>query len=236
MREKHLFFDLDRTLWDFEKNSENALRQLFSELKLDEQIKSFYHFHAIYKSVNAELWKKYGKGKISKETLRTTRFADTLKVFEIHDRELSDQLSDQYISVSPFQTALFPNTHETLEQLKNEGYILHIITNGFKEVQYIKLNNSKLDQYFDVIVCSEEAGANKPSPLIFNHALSLAKASKTDSVMIGDDYEVDVQGAIRNGLKGVLFDPHNHHQLPSDEWKIKDLIELQEILPWIYRH
>jgi putative hydrolase of the HAD superfamily len=112
---------------------------------------------------------------------------------------------------------------------------MHIITNGFKEVQYIKLKNSGLIDFFDVIVCSEDVGYNKPNPAIFKHSLMQANASTADSVMIGDDFEVDVLGALNYGLKGILFDPFNDFKSPVDGHKIKDLNELPALLPWVFK-
>lgn len=235
MKGKHLFFDLDRTLWDFEKNSENALRILFKELGLSNHIPNFQEFHKAYKKVNAHLWKEYGKGSITKEFLRDNRFNTTLGKFKIKDVELAQKMSDGYIEISPKQKQLFPSTVETLQKLKQQNYTLHIITNGFKEVQYIKLAHSKLDSFFDVILCSEEVGHNKPSPLIFNFALRQSGARAEDSAMIGDDYRVDVLGAMNVGMAGILFDPCNESKVPKDEWKITSIRELEGILPFVFR-
>ncbi|MFN5149140.1 MAG: YjjG family noncanonical pyrimidine nucleotidase [Flavobacteriia bacterium] len=235
MRTKHLFFDLDRTLWDFEKNSEIALMKLFEEFKSGHGIDDFDHFHLTYKEHNARLWKMYGNKEIDKEHLRDERFRVTFADFNIHDPDLTTKFSDGYVEISPRQTALFPETIETLVSLKKDSYNLHIITNGFKEVQYIKLENSGLDGFFDIILCSEEVGHNKPSPIIFNHALKEACAEKKDSVMIGDDLEVDVIGAINFGIQGILFDPDNHYRNLSDTPRIQQLDELKDLLPWIFR-
>lgn len=234
MTNKHLFFDLDRTLWDFEKNSEIALFKLFHELSLDEAIDSFELFHSKYKKNNALLWKEYGAGRLSKENLRNDRFKITLEYFEINNPDIVNKISDGYVELSPQQTALFPHTHETLDYLKKEGYNMHIITNGFKEVQYIKLNKSGLDHYFDVIVCSEDVGQNKPSPAIFKHSLNSANAKAADSVMIGDDYEVDVVGAQNFGMYGILFDPENTFSHYQDQHRIQSLNELPGLLPFIF--
>jgi putative hydrolase of the HAD superfamily len=158
-----------------------------------------------------------------------------LNHFSINDEDLVKKLSDGYVELSPQQTALFPNAIETLKELEKEGYTMHIITNGFKEVQYIKLKNSGLINFFDVIVCSEDVGYNKPNPAIFKHALTKANASTTDSVMIGDDFEVDVLGALNYGMKGILFDPFNDFKSPVDGHKIKDLNELTALLPWVFK-
>lgn len=227
---KHLFFDLDRTLWDFETNSKKALQHLFEELNLGKNIKKFDHFYNAYKQKNATLWYQYGRKEISKDFLRTERFAATLRQFNIKNEQLTNQLSDGYVDLSPYQTVLFPNTIETLNLLKEADYQMHIITNGFKEVQHIKLSNSGLTPYFDIILCSEEVGHNKPSPHIFYHALKVSGAKSENSVMIGDDPEIDVYGAINCGIKGVLFDPNDEHHKYDELTRIANLSELPEVL------
>ncbi|MFZ9029272.1 MAG: YjjG family noncanonical pyrimidine nucleotidase [Crocinitomicaceae bacterium] len=229
---KHLFFDLDRTLWDFEKNSEKALNILFHDLGLDKQLRSFQGFHKTYKEINAKLWYDYGRGKITKDILRIKRFQDTLSSYKIDSPDLAKRLGDGYVEISPYQTQLFPNTKEVLTDLKKE-YELHIITNGFKEVQFIKLENSGIRDFFDVIVCSEDVGKNKPAPDVFHYSLSQAGAKAHESIMIGDDYQVDVIGAEGAGIKGVLFDPHKKYNEGTHEFHINDLIEMHDILPWI---
>jgi putative hydrolase of the HAD superfamily len=226
--DKHLFFDLDRTLWDFDKNSEFALRQIMSEEKLDSLVSSFDEFHNIYVDENARLWKLYGTGALSKEILRYKRFQDTLLKLGLDDVDLAKRMGEAYVDLSPRQTLLFPNAKETLQELQNIGFQMHIITNGFSEVQYIKLENCGLIKYFDVIVCSEVIGKNKPDPMIFAHALSEAKAFSTNSVMIGDDYHADINGAIQSGMHALLFDPFDNEKTYY-EYIIKDLSEVPEM-------
>jgi len=228
--EQHLFFDLDRTLWDFDKNSETALRQLFKEEELDAATGGFEHFHKQYVYQNAHLWKLYGKGIVKKEELRYERFRITLKHFKIQDEALVRRLSDAYVAISPLQTALFPKAIETLQSLKQMGYQLHIITNGFQEVQFVKLENCGMRAFFDVVVCSEFVGKNKPDPAIFKYALNQAGALAEKSVMIGDDYHVDVAGALRAGMKAVWFDPSGKNQYNYENC-IAALEVLPEILP-----
>lgn len=227
---KHLFFDLDRTLWDFEANSKKALQILFSEMKLNDHIEHFNHFHHTYIRINAELWKLYGKGKLNKEELRDSRFRKALEHHQIYDVELAGRLSNSYIEISPKQTLLFPKTLETLTDLKAQGYKMHIITNGFAEVQYIKLEQSGLSPFFDVIVCSEAVGFNKPDPRVFQYAMTQAQTSAAESVMIGDDREVDVFGAIQAGMRAILFDPQNQYGKTNAEPKIQHLGELPLLL------
>lgn len=235
MKTKHLFFDLDRTLWDFEKNSEIALQQLFFSLNLHHSIKDFDYFHTLYKEHNSTLWKQYGAGKLKKEDLRDERFRLTLEKFNVTDKQLIKKISDGYVELSPQQTALFPNAIQTLKELQKEEFNMHIITNGFKEVQYIKLKNSGLDAYFDVLVCSEDVGKNKPSPDIFHYSLNLANTKANDSVMIGDDFEIDVLGALNIGMKGIHFDPYSQHTSHDDTLRIQHLKELPGLMPWVFK-
>jgi len=232
---RHLFFDLDRTLWDFERNSESALRFLFEETKDTHHLPSFNRFLLVYKEVNAKLWKKYGKGKITKEELRDTRFSKTFLKFDIVNDELSTYFNDQYLEISPLQTVLLPNTHETLSALKEEGYHMHIITNGFKEVQLTKLKNCNLIDYFKVIVSSEEIGINKPDIRIFQHAMKEAGATPEISVMIGDDWNVDVMGAERAGMRAIHFDPEEEMSNKNMDTRIRNLNEIPALLPFLFR-
>jgi putative hydrolase of the HAD superfamily len=227
---EHIFFDLDRTLWDFEKNSKSALNQLFSELKLDGFIEDFTVFHETYRKINVSYWENYSKGNVSKENLRIGRFHDTLVHFGINDSELSNQLAEGYVKTSPYQTHLFPGTKEVLQELNDQNYKLHIITNGFKEVQFIKLKNSGLRSFFEDVLCSEEVGKNKPNPEIFQAALQRTKAKSNTSIMIGDDFEADVLGAERCGIRGILFDPHDEYEARNEIERIKHFEELPLIL------
>jgi putative hydrolase of the HAD superfamily len=226
----HLFFDLDRTLWDFDQNSEIALRQLFATEELEAQIGGFEHFNKQYVYQNAHLWKLYGKGIVKKEELRYERFRVTLKHFKIKDEALVRRLSDAYVAISPLQTALFPQAIETLQELKQMGFQLHIITNGFQEVQFIKLENCGLRAFFDVIVCSEFVGKNKPELAIFKYALNQANAKAERAVMIGDDYHVDVAGALRAGMQAVWFDPSGKNTYNYENC-IAELALLPGLLP-----
>lgn len=226
---KHIFFDLDHTLWDFEKNSSEALSEIFHEMQLSNEIEHLADFISIYQKINAEYWHKYNHGKATKAEIRTGRFIDTLNHFGVSNAtEKARHLGETYIKRSPHKTHVFPFAHETLDYLSDK-YQLHIITNGFKEVQFIKLNNCGLTTYFDLILCSEEVGVNKPNPLVFNTALEKTRAIATQSVMIGDNPETDIQGAQNCGLHTVLFNPHGQsHNVKSIE--IQHLNELRNIL------
>lgn len=230
---KHLFFDLDRTLWDFEANSMKALQIIFDEYNLKDSIAHFRHFHHTYVRANAELWKLYGKGGISKDGLRDERFRKTLIHHEIENEELVKEISNAYIEISPRQTLLFPGTLETLEELKELKYDMHIITNGFREVQHIKLENSGLRPYFREIICSETVGVAKPDKRVFNYAMELAGAKPEESVMIGDDREVDILGGNGAGMRTILFDNESQYPKAEGEYKVQNLRELPLLLTMI---
>ena len=208
---KHIFFDLDHTLWDFDKNSEEALTEIYAELKLDLQVSSFERFLKKYREINQRYWNLYRQNLVSKEQVRDGRFIDTLSFFKLDNAtDLGHKMSQLYVSTSPFKTNLFPYTHEVLMRLKSK-YKLHIITNGFVEVQHIKLEQSNLSDYFDVIVCSEETGQKKPHKSVFELAMKKARATASESVMIGDSYEADVIGGLKAGMKAVWFNPDNQY-------------------------
>ncbi len=225
---QHIFFDLDHTLWDFEKNSQETLHQLFYELGLNLQIKSFERFIKKYREINSRYWNLYRQNLVTKEQVRNGRFKDTIDFFKLpNSTELSNQLSQQYISISPTKTHLFPNTHQILSKLKQK-YSLHIITNGFVEVQHTKLEKSNLKQYFDVVVCSEETGKKKPHKDVFNLALKNANASPFNSAMVGDNLEADILGAKRIGMKTIWFNP-NEKSTKKNVTQIKHLKQLENI-------
>lgn len=225
-----IFFDLDRTLWDFDTNSDTALRVVFEELGLDTAIESRDNFVKDYIRINEEMWDLYRQGKISKESLRVKRFDDALKLHGVDNQKLATEYCDRYIDFCPELTATFPGTHDMLEELKELGKKLHIITNGFSEVQYRKLSNCGLENFFDVIICSDQIGVNKPDPEIFRVAMKKSGAAAAASMMIGDHPEIDVLGANQVGIRGVLFDPNEHYQPHPSMERIKHLGELPSLV------
>ncbi len=227
---KHIFFDLDRTLWDLENNSVETLHELFEKYELKNRgVTNFDQFIKIYKGINKDLWDLYREGEITKEFLRNQRFKLTLKKFDIENAELAEKLGDYYVENSPYKKRLFPHTIEALDYLKKK-YQLHIITNGFEEVQHIKMKISGLDQYFEQVVTSEAAGAKKPRKEIFEYSLNIANAKAEESLMIGDDLAVDIIGAKNAGVDQVFV---NYFEEPHEEgptYEIKSLDTLMEIL------
>lgn len=230
LKYKHIFFDLDRTLWDFNKNSEVSLHQLFRDYQLQSTFGSFLFFKSRYEYHNGKLWNAYYQKRLKKEDLMYRRFYLTLKEAGKDDLDLAKEIANDFIEISPLQTVTFPNTHETLNYLKEKGYQLYIITNGFNEVQGKKLKNSKLDSYFTNIITSEDAGANKPTPQIFEYAFNKAGASANNSIMIGDDLSTDIAGAKKVKMDQIYFNPHRTNHKVETTFEISNLLEIKNIL------
>lgn len=203
MRYRHLFFDLDNTVWDFHRNSRQAMLEGFRLLGPDET--RFEAFFEVYNRHNDRLWELYRQNGITKQELSRTRFDLTLDEMGISGVDGAD-FNRLYLDLMPLQTRLCEGALEVLEILAAK-YQLHIITNGFSEVQYKKMASSGLNRYFGRIFISEEVKAPKPSPEIFHHALKSCNARKKESLMIGDSWEVDVLGALNAGIDQVHYAP-----------------------------
>lgn len=225
---KHLFFDLDHTLWDFDKNSKETLQELFVELSLSDRISSFIDFYDKYIEINEELWDLYRNDQITKAKLRSVRFNETLKYFGINDNSLAEEIGEKYILRCPLKGNLFEDCHSVLKYLQSK-YILHIITNGFEEVQTVKMSSCDLEDYFTEVITSEGAGVRKPNPKIFEYALKTSGAKPSESVMIGDNLEVDCIAAERMGMQAVLFNPEKKTLNKKVSYEIAHLKELLEI-------
>ncbi len=228
---KHLFFDLDRTLWDFEKNSNEVLLELYQNYDLlNKGIVDSKVFIERYKYHNEKLWDLYRQNKIEKDKLRDERFKITLDEFGVNSPKLASNLGEDYVAHCPKKTNLFPYVHSTLNYLKDR-YALHIITNGFEEVQLQKLENSNLMDYFEQIITSEQVGYKKPNQEIFNFSMLKAFAKPSDSIMIGDDLHADILGAKDIGMAQVFFNPLKlEHSYSEITYEISCLSELEEIL------
>lgn len=222
---KHIFFDLDKTLWDFETNSRSALAELYEHYQLPARgIHDFDSFFQIYSQINDQCWELYRKNLINKEYLRHQRFFLTLKRFGVENRLLAKAIGKDYVAISPTKTALVSGAKEILEHLHNR-YSLHIITNGFEEVQHLKLKNTGIDRYFQQVITSELAGRRKPDPAIFQFAMKKTGAAPHNSLMIGDDLEIDIQGARNNGWQTIWFNPHQKHD-PKGGLSVQQLQQL----------
>jgi len=230
MNINHIFFDLDRTLWDFDKNSQDTLKQLVKKFELKSRgIDNPENFINKYKIHNEKLWDLYRVDKITKEELRTKRFRLVLEEYGINDNQLAEDFGMEYIKESPLKTRLFPFAIDVLTYL-HKKYTLHIITNGFQEVQHIKLEQSNLTPYFKTIITSEQVGVKKPNPQIFEFSLNNAGAKAEESIMIGDDLEVDIIGAKIFGMEQVYFNPKKEKHQEQLTFEIDSLSQLMEIL------
>ncbi|MDI6047736.1 YjjG family noncanonical pyrimidine nucleotidase [Flavobacterium yafengii] len=221
-----VFFDLDHTLWDFDKNSELTFETIFNKNHPAIETKVFIEK---YVPINQECWKLYQYDKITHAELRYNRLKYSFDAldYSISDEEI-DTIANDYIRFLPENNHLFDGTFEVLEYL-NQKYNLHIITNGFADVQYKKINNSNIGSYFQTVTNSEMAGVKKPNPIIFDYALDLAKAKKENSIMIGDSLDADVQGALDAGLDAIFFN-ESKIQVEQHFKQINHLLELKKYL------
>ncbi len=227
---KHIFFDLDRTLWDFDAAAEVAFERIYEKYNLKNLgIPSAHEFHEVYHPLNERLWELYREDKITKENLNRTRFVLPLEHYGIHDTDLADHLSEDYVYLSPRIVRLVPGTMELLDYLK-PNYHLHLITNGFQEVQHTKLNGSGLEPFFETLTVSEEVGVKKPNPEIFHYALRKAHATVGESLMIGDEMAVDIDGARAIGMDTVFLNLKREEVEGKSTFEVYDLLKIKELL------
>jgi putative hydrolase of the HAD superfamily len=226
----HLFFDLDRTLWDFERNSRDVLEELFQAYALEERgVEPFEAFLATYRSINADYWKAHRSGRVGKDELRYERFHHTLLQHGISDRYLADRLAEDYLRKTPGKILLIDGALETLAGLAPH-YRLHLLTNGYADTQLQKLEGTGMESYLEEVITSDRAGTRKPDPGFFRYALEILGAEKGEALMIGDDVEADIIGARDHGIDQVLFDPDGSKEDPGAGHRVKELRELLKIL------
>jgi|SRR5690606_14326159 len=227
---KDIFFDLDHTLWDFDRNAAETLAELFDHYRFHALgIESAGRFIEVYNRNNHRLWALYHHGKITKAQLRAARFADTFTELGIDPARFPETFETDYLRLCPQKTHLFPETHETLGHLR-EKYTLHLISNGFRDAAEVKISTCKLKNYFSTIVISEVVGVHKPHPEIFHYAVSNAKTSIDCSVMVGDNLDADIRGAQQVGMDAVFFNPRQT-SVPADvPYAVASLAELRDLL------
>jgi putative hydrolase of the HAD superfamily len=227
---KHIFFDLDHTLWDFEQSAAQTFTLLFEKHQLKQRgIPSLDDFVKEYTIHNTMLWESYRNGELKKEILRSLRFENTLREFGINDSVLAESIGDDYVYHAPRTVFLIPGALEVLQYLQTK-YVLHLITNGFEEVQHIKVREADIGKYFTTITTSEEASVKKPDKQIFDYALKKAGAQVRESLMIGDNLEVDIEGARQAGIDQVYFNPQKTTHSQKVSYEIGRLVELMELL------
>ena len=227
---KCIFFDLDHTLWDYETNSRVTLHELYVHHEL--QAKGIHHFEDFllqFRTVNQDLWDRYDRGLIDSEVIRKERFKTILASFHLHEEKLNHSLSADYLNSCPMKGFLMPQAIETLEYL-SEHYMLTVITNGFEEIQKIKLMSGKLDHYFDHIITSQKAGHKKPAREIFEFALRTNDILHHQAIMVGDNPIADISGAKNARIDAVFFNPEKNTHTITTDYEIHSLEQLRQIL------
>ena len=227
LKYKHLFFDLDHTIWDFETNSKECILELYERHGLRNTITpDFDAFYERYSWHNKRLWDRYHHGFIKQEDLRWKRMWYAFLDFKLGDEKLAKQLAIEYLQILPTKKALFPYATEVIKYLTGKGYQLHLITNGFEEVQWGKIRSCEIDQYFKEVITSEKAMSLKPHPEIFEYALKITGALKEESIMIGDNLDADIKGAMDAGLDTIFV---NHIREETSLQPTYTIYHLQEL-------
>ena len=226
-----VFFDLDHTLWDFDTNAKEALREVFENFSIESKITtSFADFYTIYLHHNAILWDRYHKGFISSEDLKWKRMWRALLDLKLADEKLAKEMSAEFLQILPTKTLLFEYTVEILEYLADKKYAIHLITNGFEKTQWSKINNSEITKYFTHVITSEGSGYVKPSKEIFEFAVNKAGGTIENAIMIGDNQDADIQGAINAGMDNIFVNHIKADLLLEPTYTIYHLKELENIL------
>ncbi|GAB2780231.1 YjjG family noncanonical pyrimidine nucleotidase [Salinimicrobium soli] len=223
---QHVFFDLDHTLWDFEKNSGLAFASIFEKNRIEVALQDFLE---VYEPINFNYWKLYREDKVSKSDLRYGRLKETFDALKmtVSDEEI-DRLSVDYIDHLPLYNHLLEGATEILEYL-HPNYKLHIITNGFSEVQSRKMESSGIDRFFTTVTTSEEVGVKKPGKEIFQAALNKAAAQIEESIMIGDSWEADILGAKEIGMAAIFYN-YSKKEFSADCHQVMEMKELVNFL------
>jgi len=226
---QQIFFDLDHTIWDFETNSKLAITEIFEEFNLHGLGFSLETYLPVYLRCNEYCWEQYRKNLMNKDLLRHQRFYLSFKEFGHPDRQLAKKVGKRYVEISPYKTSLMPGSIEILEYLYQK-YPLHIITNGFQEIQHLKMKNTGIDKYFKHIITSEKVGRRKPEPRIFEYALNKIDCLPQHALMIGDDINTDVRGAINAGIPAIWYNHHRKNEDTSSHPVVYHLQDLKEYL------
>lgn len=226
---RHIFFDLDRTLWDFDRNSSDALKDIIKEFGLEATIIDVKEFIRLYNKHNDALWDDYRNGTIKKYELRLKRFSLLFNHYGIGDPKFIEEISKFYLNAAPIKSSLVLHAKEILLYLY-PNYQLNIISNGFYDVQLTKIKNSGISPYIFKVFTSDRIGYSKPKAGIFEYAISSVNAKKKDCLMVGDDMLNDVQGAKNAGVDQVYFNPEKREISIQPTYEINDLLELKGIL------
>lgn len=228
---KHIFFDLDHTLWDFDTNAKSSLTDIFGEFRLAEKVTpEFDVFYDKYLHHNKILWERYQNGYITAEELKWRRMWRTMMEFKVGDEKLAKDLSARFLDILPLKDAMFPYAYEILNYLKNKHYQIHLITNGFEKTQWSKIRNSKIDHFFTHVITSEASNSMKPEKEIFEFAMHQSGALLHESIMVGDNLDADIKGAMNAGMDSIFV---NHIEAKTNlkpTYMVTHLKELETIL------
>ncbi len=226
---KHIFFDLDHTLWDFEKNTAEAIEEIYAMFNFEQWTFTLQDFMEYFREVNIYLWDKFNHGLIDRDELRDTRFNIILQKLGVPEKAIPDNIGEKYLEIAPVKPHVIPHTHEILGYLKGK-YHLHIISNGFDDVQHIKLRSSNIHHYFEKIITSDSSGYRKPHKGIFEFAMKEAGANPDNTLMIGDNIETDIIGAQNTGIDHIFFNYGDTVHDLDITFEIHCLSELRNIL------
>ncbi len=227
---KTVFFDLDHTLWDFTQNCAETLQELYAIYELEKFGFTVPDFQKTYRHINDTMWEGFHRNEVTKEELRTERFPRTFKLLGIEAHHVPARIDTHFIELCPTKPHVHSNSFEILDYLKEKGYSLHIITNGFSETQHVKMKHSGLEKYFESLIHADHTGHKKPEPQIFEYALQTTGSKAESSIMIGDDLYADVLGAKQVGFGNVFYNPDRKKHNENIQFEISNLIELKEIL------
>ncbi|WP_020531795.1 YjjG family noncanonical pyrimidine nucleotidase [Flexithrix dorotheae] len=226
---KHIFFDLDHTLWDFDRASMETLKELFYHYKINEYAKVTHEdFVDCFWEINHQLWDKYNHGLIDKATIRDQRFFMVYEKFKIDQKYIPTEIGILYLEKCPQKPYLMPFAEEILSYLRDKKYQLHILSNGFGDVQSIKLEMSNIAHFFDCVITSETTGHKKPSKEIFDYAIASVEGNGEDMIMIGDNPETDIMGAINAGWDTIFYNPQKKKSPHSSTIEVKSLEEIKQ--------
>ena len=227
---KTLFIDLDDTLWDIHQNSKECLLEIYNDYGYNQYYETFTDYYNVYMPSNHHLWGLYREGKIKKDELIVERFLVPIRQFGIDDVVYAKNLSDDFLERTTCKTKLVEGTMELLDYLKPK-YDMHILTNGFREVQYKKIENSGLKPYFDKIILSDDVGVNKPHADFFTYALQNTNALSAETLMIGDSWDADILGAYNSNIPQLWFNPEGlAPEGFTPTYNVKTLDQIKDIL------
>ena len=232
---KDLFIDFDDTLYDTHGNAVIALSETFEAFALERYFPDPQVFYDAYWMANIDLWTRYSKGEITRDYLIVERFRRPLSVGDGLDvtEAFCLEMSDRFLDFCSSKPGVVEGAHELMDYLRQRGYRMHMCSNGFHEVQYKKLAACGLKDYFDTIILSEDAGFNKPSPQYFDYAFRQSGAQRETTLMIGDNLQTDILGALASGIDAMLFnrwevDVNEAPQRPT--FVVSSLLDIQNIL------